>query len=172
MNDQMLRDLLRRLNVLERTSARVRVGEVTDVNPLDVALGGSDTSYEGVKAIGAVADADQVATLLWGNDLLVLGPIGGGNSGPLGGIVSGAGAIQAGSEFTVVKNGTGDYTVTFAPTLAAAPVVVVGSAQGAGAIGAKLTTGVLPTATSFQVAVFTTTTGVAVDGAFSFMALA
>ena len=60
MHEQMLRDILRRLNALERTSARVRVGEVTDVAPLDVALGGSDVSYEDVKALGPLANGDQV----------------------------------------------------------------------------------------------------------------
>lgn len=75
MNDQILQDVLRRLARLEQTMVRYRAGEITDVAPLDVALGGSDVSYEDVKAIGPVANGDQVATLLWGNDLLVLGAL-------------------------------------------------------------------------------------------------
>lgn len=78
MNDQILKEILRRLQRLEQTSVRYRAGEVTDVAPLDVALGGSDVSYEDVTAVGPLADGDQVATLLWGNDLLVLGSLLGG----------------------------------------------------------------------------------------------
>lgn len=76
MNEDITRDILRRLAALERTSARLRIGEVTGTSPLDVALGGSSTSYEDVQAIGPLADGDLVASVLWGNDLLVLGALG------------------------------------------------------------------------------------------------
>jgi hypothetical protein len=69
----MLRDLLRRVSALERQQVRLRVGEVTDLAPLDVAMGGSDVSYEDVNAVGPVADGEQVAALVSGGNLLVLG---------------------------------------------------------------------------------------------------
>ncbi|HTE61634.1 MAG TPA: hypothetical protein VK631_14880, partial [Solirubrobacteraceae bacterium] len=107
MNDQMLRDLLRRLNVLERTSARVRVGEVTGTGPTDVALGGASTSYEDVAALGGptLTTGDQVAALVWGNDLLVLGAISGLRT--VRGTVSSTGAIVEGAGFTVTKGAPG-----------------------------------------------------------------
>ena len=73
-----MRDLLRRVAALERQQVRLRVGEVTGTAPLDVALGGSDTSYEDVASVGAVASGDGVATIVSGHDLLVLGAIGDG----------------------------------------------------------------------------------------------
>lgn len=76
MNDQTLKDIDRRLKALEQTTVRYRAGEITDTAPLDVALGGSDVAYEDVQALGPVATGDQVATLVWGNDLLVLGALG------------------------------------------------------------------------------------------------
>jgi hypothetical protein len=72
-NEQMLRDLLRRVTWLERNMPRLRVGEVTDLAPLDVALGGADESYEDVNAIGPLDDGEQVAALVAGGNLLVLG---------------------------------------------------------------------------------------------------
>lgn len=75
MNDQILQDILRRLQRLDQTTVRYRAGEVTDVGPLDVALGGSDVPYEDVASVAGVQlnIGDQVAALLWGNDMLVLG---------------------------------------------------------------------------------------------------
>jgi hypothetical protein len=75
MNDQMLRDLLRRVSVLERNQVRLRVGEVTGTAPLDVALGGSDVSYDDVRSVQPVGSGDQVAALTAGHDLIVLGPV-------------------------------------------------------------------------------------------------
>lgn len=75
MNEQTVRNILRRLDALERTRPRLRVGEVTDVAPLDVALGGSSVSYEDVRSLGALAAGDRVAVLVSGNDLLVLGAV-------------------------------------------------------------------------------------------------
>lgn len=79
MNDATLADILRRLKALEQTTVRYRAGEVTDTGPLDVALGGASTSYEDVSAVGDARTGEHVATLLWGNDLLVLGPVGSGS---------------------------------------------------------------------------------------------
>lgn len=78
MNNDVQDDILRRLNAIERSMARVRVGEVTGTGPADVALGGADTSYEEVKSLGPMVSGDQVATLVWGNDLIALGRVGDG----------------------------------------------------------------------------------------------
>ena len=43
----------------------------------------------------------------------------------VGGSVSSAGVKVSGAGFTVVKNSTGDYTVTFAPAFSVAPLVIV-----------------------------------------------
>jgi hypothetical protein len=77
VNDAMLRDLLRRVTALERQRVLVRRGEVIATGPLDVALGGSDVAYEDVKQLGAetLVVGDQVAVLMWGGDLVVLGTI-------------------------------------------------------------------------------------------------
>jgi hypothetical protein len=69
----MMRDLLRRVSALERQQVRLRIGEVTDLAPLDVALGGSDVPYENVNAVGPVTDGETVAALMAGGNLLVLG---------------------------------------------------------------------------------------------------
>jgi hypothetical protein len=75
-NEQVLRDLLDRIQRLEHSSVRVRVGEVTDDSPLSVALGGADEAYEDVKSVVAgLSIGDTVAVLLWGGDLIVLGEI-------------------------------------------------------------------------------------------------
>jgi hypothetical protein len=43
----------------------------------------------------------------------------------VGGSISSAGVKVAGGGFTVVRNTTGDYTITFAPAFSAAPLVIV-----------------------------------------------
>lgn len=73
MNERVLNDIMGRLDRLERTAVRYRGGEVTGTDPLDVALGGSGTSFEAVKALSLVASGDSVSALTWGNDMLVLG---------------------------------------------------------------------------------------------------
>lgn len=76
MNEDTLRDLMRRLGELERTSVRYRGGSVTDDSPLTVTLGGAATAYANVQAVTPRAlTGDHVATLTWGNDLLVLGAV-------------------------------------------------------------------------------------------------
>lgn len=47
------------------------------------------------------------------------------NSHIVTGLISGAGAITAGTGFSVVRNGAGDYTVTFTDAFAATPLVLV-----------------------------------------------
>jgi hypothetical protein len=76
MSDPVQRDLLRRIQHLERASVRVRVGEVTATGPLDVSLGASDVAYEDVKSVASgLTIGDTVAVLIWGGDLIVLGEI-------------------------------------------------------------------------------------------------
>jgi hypothetical protein len=76
VNEQVLRDLLDRVQHLERSTVRVRVGEVTGTAPLDVSLGASTVAYEDVKSVAAgLTIGDNVAVLLWGGDLIVLGEI-------------------------------------------------------------------------------------------------
>ena len=85
MNQDVQDDILRRLKALESTAVRYRAGEVTDISPLDVALGGSDVPYEDVRSIEAnVTTGDHVGALVFGNDLLVLGRILGGDAWRVG----------------------------------------------------------------------------------------
>lgn len=78
MDDAALRQIMRRLDHLERTSVRARLGEVTDDSPLAVTLGGADTAIDSAPHLADVAlDAgDPVAALTYGNGLLVLGRVG------------------------------------------------------------------------------------------------
>lgn len=78
MDAAALRDLQRRLEALERTSVRARLGEVTDDSPLTVTLGGADTAIASAPALAdaAFATGDPVAALTYGNGLLVLGRVG------------------------------------------------------------------------------------------------
>lgn len=76
MDDATLVDLQKRLLALESTSVRYRAGEVTGTGPLDIALGGSSTSYENVRQVLPGAHTgDHVGALVYGNDLLVLGHV-------------------------------------------------------------------------------------------------
>jgi hypothetical protein len=125
MNPDVQRDIMRRLTELERTTVRYRAGEITDTDPLDVALGGSDVPYEDVRAVeSGVTTGDQVATLVFGNDLLVLGKV---TDAPLrivrGIVNTTTPTIVAGAGFSVAKNGTGDVTITFDDAFSAAPSV-------------------------------------------------
>lgn len=72
------RDLLRRVQNVERVATRYRQGKITSTSPLSVALGGSTTSYTNVRTIlgTGLAVGDTVSVLVLGNDLLVLGKIG------------------------------------------------------------------------------------------------
>jgi hypothetical protein len=79
MDDRQLRELLLRVQALEQRSVKHRLGEVTSVSPLSVALGGSGTAYTSVRAVGGgYAVGDVVSCITFGNDLLVLGLVGDG----------------------------------------------------------------------------------------------
>lgn len=74
MNDDTVRDLLRRLAALERRETRPRMAVVTDTNPLMVAIGGSADSYEAAALDGPLLHVgDVVSVLTFGSDMLVLG---------------------------------------------------------------------------------------------------
>jgi hypothetical protein len=74
VNPGTLRDLLGRINDLERLTPRLRVGVVTATNPLSVALGGSTTAYTNIRALGAshLNVGDQVTALARDKDLIIL----------------------------------------------------------------------------------------------------
>lgn len=82
------------------------------------------------------------------------------------GIVAATGAITAGTGFTVVKNGTGDFTVTFTPAFAVTPVVNVNFLANAALVVAFVTN---PTAGGFRI-IIVNTSSVPVDAAFNFTA--
>ena len=76
MDDAALRSLLKRLEALERTTVRARLGEVTDDSPLTVTLGGADTEIASAPTIASALTAgDVIAALTYGNALLVLGRV-------------------------------------------------------------------------------------------------
>lgn len=87
------------------------------------------------------------------------------------GLVTAAGAIGAGTGFSVVKSGTGQYDITFTPSSPFAIVPnVLASAEGAGGYGIDIPSAQL-TAAGFRVLTFTTTTAAQVDCQFNFLAV-
>lgn len=91
-----------------------------------------------------------------------------GSSKLITGQISGAGAIVAGSGFTVVKGGAGVYTINFTAAFAAAPDVLVTLGPGAGL--AQLTAVVASTAPGSCVVNVFTTAGVGSNQPFMFTA--
>jgi hypothetical protein len=77
MDPRILRDIMRRLSRVEARSARLRYGVITATSPLTVKLGNAATDYPDVRQLdtGALSVADNVAVLVRGNDLLVLGRV-------------------------------------------------------------------------------------------------
>lgn len=84
------------------------------------------------------------------------------------GSVTAAGAIDAGTGFTIAKTGTGLYTITFSPAFSAVPSVVASAGTTAGALFAKQQNGTTPTSSEFKVV--TTTSAAVTDSAFHFIA--
>lgn len=101
----MLTGLLDRLDRLERLTISIREAVVTGVEPLSVTLGGSAVPADDVQAIGAeyLTIGQDVAVVLYGGRLLVLGPLAGGLGidNVIGGEAIAPGAIL-GSEHVVV----------------------------------------------------------------------
>lgn len=87
------------------------------------------------------------------------------------GDIAAAGTINFGSGFSVVKNGTGDYTVTFTTAFAAAPVVVLTLGPTGGGVAIKHNDAAGPTINNFRVQGFLTATGAASDLRFQFIAI-
>jgi hypothetical protein len=86
------------------------------------------------------------------------------------GIFSTTGAIVAGRGFTVVHNGTGDYTVTFDTPFNVRPAIALGVGTTSGAIVAKMSSATTPTVALFRVAVFISTSGANADSEINFIA--
>ena len=89
------------------------------------------------------------------------------------GKVSSAGAVIQGSGFKVVRNGAGDYTVTFNRPFAKPPVVVVSLGEftsGRPSIAARGLTGTPMTPYLFQVLIGVVGVSLA-DAAFDFIAI-
>lgn len=73
--DAVLRDILTRLQRLERPQVKHRMGVITDTNPLSVALGGS-TPFTGVQSLSPDLQVDDIVSVLtFGSDLIVQGRI-------------------------------------------------------------------------------------------------
>lgn len=129
MDDRALRDLMMRVARLEREAVRYRQGIVADTAPLDVQLGGATVSYEDVSALDSPAplvDNDVVATLTFGNDLLVLGRIGDGLTGPPPGLMFAYGGSTAPEGF-LLCDGSNVSRTTYARLFA-----VLSTTYGAG----------------------------------------
>lgn len=165
MNPDVLNDIQARLDKLERTAVRYRAGEITDLNPLSVALGGSSVAYEDVRTVdGGIQVGDQVAVIVFGNDLLILGRLPGRRE--VTGSVSSAGAVTAGEGFSSVKDTTGRYTVTFDEPFLVAPTVLFAWADTATGGGAQITA---KSTSAFSVVLYNTG-GTVIDNAFEFIA--
>jgi hypothetical protein len=77
-------------------------------------------------------------------------------------------SIEAGSGFTIVKNGTGDVTITFARPFTPYPCVKA-MARGLSPI-VEVREIAAPTPTTVQLGVYLWSSGAAVDGTFNFSA--
>lgn len=82
------------------------------------------------------------------------------------GRVSSAGALVTGSGWTVVRNGAGDYTVTFTSAFSVVPSATA-TAEGAG----NRVTNSEPTASTVRVVISAGATGTNTDTAFNFVAV-
>lgn len=71
----ILKEILKRLDNIEKTTPKLRTGVITSTSPLNVSLGGSTVSYTGVSNINSVALNDHVAVLVRDHDVLILGKI-------------------------------------------------------------------------------------------------
>lgn len=79
MHDETIAAILKRLDEIEREYVRLRKGSVADLGPLDVRLGAASTAYNAVPQLTSglsVPRSGNVAALVRGNDILVLGELG------------------------------------------------------------------------------------------------
>lgn len=126
MDAAALQDIQRRLAALESRKPAYRGGQVISVEPLSVALGGSDVAYENVSQLVtpiALETGACVATVVTGNDVLVLGEVGDApdppeppTSIPTGGVIMWPGAGEP-DGWLLCTGGT--YDVADFPDLAA-----------------------------------------------------
>lgn len=77
MDDAALRSLLKRLEVLERTSVRARLGEVTATSPATVTIGGADIEVASVATLAPLQVGDIVIALTYGSGVVIAGVVGG-----------------------------------------------------------------------------------------------
>lgn len=163
-----VRDITARLDAFKRAMPRFRMGIVIATGPLEVALGGSDSTFTGVRSLAAVDVDDTVACLTFGNDMLVLGVIADGSPDTIAGTISGAGAVVAGAGFSVSRTSTGVYSVTFTNEFTSAPAVIVGAGSSGGAYAVKVSTA--PTTTGFAATAYAPPPSGNVDGEWHFVA--
>lgn len=72
MDDAAIRQLLERLARLSSSAVRYRQGEITDLDPLSVSLGGAAPAPATTLGSTILAVGDIVAVLAWGPDRLIL----------------------------------------------------------------------------------------------------
>lgn len=76
MDDRVSKAILRRLRDTEHRMVRYRLGKVTALSPLTIALGGdTDNPITGVRSLSAVAVNDVVAVAAFGRSFLILGKL-------------------------------------------------------------------------------------------------
>lgn len=170
MNDDLWKRIDARFRRLEQDHVKHRVGVVTDLSPLSVALGGSDTPYTDVKRVegAALAVDDVVSVLKFDGDLIILGRIAD-TAGDriVWGIVNSDGTLAEGTGFTPSRTGTGDYTLTWSEAFSDVPAVDV-TANG----GGDRSENAEPTTTTCRVTIDTSqTAGTLIDTKFNFIAV-
>lgn len=124
MHDETIESILERLSELERECVRLRKGTVADLGPLDVRLGGAATPYNAMPQLVSglsVPRSGNIAALIRGNDMLVLGELGN---------------IRIGNHVTFYSGiigggGTGNFG-PFNHGLSGVPDMILGSTIGAG----------------------------------------
>ena len=123
IGQELIKRFDERFGRLERSQVKYRQGVVETTSPLTVKLGGSDVAVAAVAldSAGALGAGEVVAVLAFGNDLIVLGPIGYAPTA-LGSLYSEVTTVQSTSSGTFTDLGTvgpsitlpiaGDYDVT------------------------------------------------------------
>lgn len=75
MDDRVIGDLHRRFGEIDRRAGKPRLGVVTALGPLTVAMGGATATYTNVHQIAGhdLKVGDTIDALMFGNDIFVLG---------------------------------------------------------------------------------------------------
>lgn len=126
MDDRVREELDARITKLERETVRMRKGVVTGINPLDIDLGGSGVSIEGVPLVDGSQPAvnDAISTLVAGNQILALGSLG-------------RLRWQAGKVESFAWSGSDLTTITVAHSLGVAPSIVIATPNNADSADAR-----------------------------------